>query len=294
MADGNMSVEAQTAPPESSRVTSVKKLPRRVVKAAPREVPTTTFPYVDQDAAIGVARALLDQGGVALTRDQLAAALKLAPGSGGFAWKLGAARQYGLIQQKDGARISLTDLGFAITEADAARQKQARAVSFLTVPLYKRVYDEFKGKQLPPRPNGLEQAFVRFGVSPKQKDKARFAFERAAKQAGFFEHGNERLVEPIGIDDAVAPAPTAAKSEQVSTSRAPVKELVSATGEKLHPFIEGLLKELPEPYSAWSTTDRAKWIRAAQDIFELIYVSKEGAETELPLSAMLSVSGKSE
>ncbi|HVJ09250.1 MAG TPA: hypothetical protein VM554_12790 [Acidisarcina sp.] len=39
----------------------------------------------------------------------------------------------------------------------------------------------------------------------------------------------------------------------------------------LHPFIEGLLKTLPQPETAWGIDDRTKWIRAAASIFDVIY-----------------------
>jgi hypothetical protein len=42
----------------------------------------------------------------------------------------------------------------------------------------------------------LEREIVELGVAEKQKDKARQVFERSADQAGFFEHGPNRLVMP--------------------------------------------------------------------------------------------------
>src|SRR6185437_10213317 len=132
MADGSMNIDA--AAPESPDATATQKPARKTKARAPklvREMAQVAFPYVDADAAISVAQALLSAGGVPLTRDQLAGAMKLAPGSGGFAWKVGAARQYGLIDQKDG-KNSLTDLGFAVV--DGTRGKEARAQAFLNVP----------------------------------------------------------------------------------------------------------------------------------------------------------------
>ena len=37
---------------------------------------------------------------------------------------------------------------------------------------------------------------VSLGVAAKQKDRARRVFQRSAERAGFFEHGNGRLVMP--------------------------------------------------------------------------------------------------
>ena len=65
-------------------------------------------------------------------------------------------------------------LRFSIVNSDDKRLKVARAKAFLAVPLYRRTCEEFKGKQLPPWAHGLERAFVRFGVAPKQKTAARW------------------------------------------------------------------------------------------------------------------------
>jgi hypothetical protein len=38
-----------------------------------------------------------------------------------------------------------------------------------------------------------------------------------------------------------------------------------------HPFIQGLLKTLPEPETNWAAEGRAKWLQAAANIFDLVY-----------------------
>ena len=43
-----------------------------------------------------------------------------------------------------------------------------------------------------------------------------------------------------------------------------------------HPFIEGLLKTLPEPETEWKTADRVKWLQTAANIFDLIYKGDGG------------------
>jgi hypothetical protein len=157
---------------------------------------TIQFPYTDMSDAITIAEGLLKGGGVALSRDQLAAALSLAPGGGGFATKLSTARIFGVIDPSSG-KYQLTDLGFEIV--DAGRQQEAKVKAFLNVELYKRVYDEFRGKLLPPRPHGFENALLNFGVSPKSAKPARLAFEKSARMAGFFPNAAEdRLVMPFG------------------------------------------------------------------------------------------------
>jgi hypothetical protein len=176
---------ARAGPP---RLKSKKKKKMSAMKQhkLEREQSSIQFPYMDQDAGVAVARAILTGGGVALSRDQLAGVMNLASGSGNFVQKVATSRIFGLVAFV-GGKYELSNLGFDILDSDEKRQKAARAASFLSVPLYRRTYDEFRGKQLPPRPHGLEQAFVKFGVAPKQKTNARLAFDKSALQAGFFQ-----------------------------------------------------------------------------------------------------------
>jgi hypothetical protein len=243
---------------------------------------------MDLEPAVSVARAILTGGGVPLTRDQLAGVMNQASGSGNFVQKVATSRLFGLVSFV-GGKYELTDLGFNILDSDEKRQRGARAEAFLSVPLYRRTYDEFKGKQLPPRPHGLEQAFITFGVAPKQKANARYAFDKAAAQAGFFPNGPDRLIEPIigaGKVGLTSISSTTAAAGPLSTVRnLPSAEenngdegngraaVESSTPEtrRLHPFIRGLLESLPAPESNWTVEGRAKWLQAAANIFDLMY-----------------------
>lgn len=162
---------------------------------AKRVASAIAFPYSDLADAISVAEGMRNGGGVALTRDQLAAAMGLAPRGGGFATKIATAKLFGLVDTA-GGKYELTDLGYEIM--DAARHQEAKVSAFMNVPLYKRIYDEFRGRLLPPKPHGLEKAIVNFGVTEKLARTARQPFERSARLAGLFPNSNEdRLVMPV-------------------------------------------------------------------------------------------------
>ena len=56
-------------------------------------------------------------------------------------------------------------------------------------------------------------------------------------------------------------------------------------GSTLHPFIQGLVQELPTPNSNWPTKDRVRWLQAATNIFPLIYSDEsEDSETKISIS----------
>jgi len=244
-----------------------------------REQSKVSFPYTDISDAIAVAEGLMKGGGMPLGRDQLAAAMGQAPGSGSFNVKLGTARAFGIVETVGGKYV-LTELGFEIV--DPARQKDAMARAFLSVELYRMTYDEFRGKLLPPRPHGLEAAFVRFGVSSKQKERARTAFDKSARAAGFFPNGNEdRLVMPFG---AGSPAPTEVATEPMiaeAVGTATVTSSVQGVGiavQGIHKSILGMLDELPPPKTNWGKSEQADWLDAVATLFQVIYKSDDKGE----------------
>jgi hypothetical protein len=273
-------VEAEAPATEKAAPKKPKTAKKKTMKAKPtREVSSISFPYKDLATGIAVAQSMIDAGGVALTTEQLAGVMGLQAGSGNFVIKVATARIFGLVANVAG-KYELSDIGFAIVDKDERRSRAARADAFLKVPLYKRTYDEFRGKQLPPRPLALEQAFVRFGVSAKQKEAARLAFDKSASQAGFFSAGQDRLVEPI-IAGGSAPPPGRPPADDDDgggngngnsgggNRRQAYDDGPDTSG--LHPFIQGLLGSLPEPNTNWTVEGRATWLQAASKIFDLIY-----------------------
>jgi hypothetical protein len=270
-AEADAKTAADTAPPRQEKARTKPKAkkppPKRNMQSS------IGFPYRDLDTAISVATAIMGAGGVALTTDQLAGVMNLTAGSGNFVMKTATARIFGLVSYATG-KYELTNLGFAIVDKDDRIQRKARAEAFLNVALYKRVYEEFKGKQLPPRPTGLEQAFIRFGVSPKQKDAARVTFDKSAIQAGFFVNGPDRLIEPI-VGGSVPPPPRAPIQNDDGGNgggKRPAEDDDTPNVSGFHPFVQGLLDTLPEPKTNWTVEGRAKWLQAAANIFDLIYM----------------------
>jgi hypothetical protein len=233
-----------------------------------REVSTIGFPYADMEDGVEVARAILDLGGRLCARDQIAQKMNLKAESGNFTIKVGAARMFGFVETVMG-KYQVSQLGHAVLDSDEPRQRAAKVEAFLSVPLYRKVYDEFRNKLLPPRPLGLEQAFVGFGVSAKQKEKARQVFDRSARQAGFYASGQDRLVSPVVA--SLTPRTDAKPAEDK-----PMTKPARDEKEERHPFIEGLLQTLPPPGEPWTIAEQAKWLDAAARIFGLIYRTDGG------------------
>ena len=151
------------------------------------------FPYNNLGDAIEVAQAIHSNAGTGeCDNSQLSAWMNVSAKSSGYRIQISAARMFGLVETTSG-RHKLSPLGLTIV--DPQQERDARARSFLTVPLYKAIFDKYKAGVLPPAA-ALERDLIGLGVAEKQTGRARQVFERSAEQAGFFEHGKNRLVMP--------------------------------------------------------------------------------------------------
>lgn len=192
--------------------------------------------------------------------------------------RLLAAKTYGLLTYDRGI-VQLTELG--MRAADPLREKRARFDAFMSVGLYKRLFDRLNGQTLPPVA-AIELMMERLGVSAKLKEKARQVFMRAAENAGLLELSSDRLSTPPGLDAAPRQNDTPQQEEQKNKG---------GGGDDgtppLHPFIDGLLRTLPKPETVWPTNARVKWLQAAANIFDPIY--EDGAQATDPRLIKIAV-----
>jgi hypothetical protein len=249
---------------------------------AKRERSTIAFPYNDLDDAMSVATAIHTNAGVSCDTDQLAAYMNQSATGGSFRLTVSTARIFGLTENDKG-RVSLTELGRRIV--DPAQERRARAEAFLNVPLYRAIYDKYKGHMLPPAA-ALEREMATLGVSSKQTDKARQAFERSATQAAYFEHGKERLVMPAfqagGAPETIRIDPI---EQQGLKKKTGVGGGGGGEGSDLHPFILGLLTTLPQPKEEWPVDQRVRWLQTASGIFDLIYTGNDGSVVSVSIAS---------
>jgi hypothetical protein len=240
---------------------------------------TIRFPYLDQDDAVKFAKAIKATAGNSCTRDALAGYLKVSPKAGGFNLRAGTAKMFGLVDSDKGV-FSLTDLGKRVI--DHNREKAARAESFLLIPLYKRVFDEYRNELLPGN-QALEKAMEQMGVAPKQADKARQAFQRSATQAGYFAFGNDRLIAPQS-NSSTAEVPLSPKVEQQKHGATITGGGGGGEPPHANPFIQGLLNKLPAENSEWPMDLRKKWLQLAISVFEVSYTTAANDTGELSIT----------
>jgi hypothetical protein len=232
-----------------------------------REQSQIAFPYQGLNDSIEIVTAVHQLHGRSASYEQVAAHLSTTLKSSSFRTKIAAAKVFNLISTGSGM-VMLTNLGSRI--CDPQQEQAARAEAFLAVPLYKKVYEQFKSTTLPPA-TGLEAAFGTLGVAQKQRERARQIFYRSAQEAGFFQFGKEKLVMPA---IKASTAPPVAPPEEIGEPEKKKKNR-DDDEEDLHPFIKGLLTKLPKPDDEWSQEARAKWLETAANIFDLLYKNSD-------------------
>jgi hypothetical protein len=240
-----------------------------------RERSTIGFPYGDLDDAAAVARVIHNNAGTSCTLSQLAAFLDQPISSATFRARVSNAAVFGLTENAR-REVSLTALGRRI--ADPAAELAARVDAFLHVPLYLRIFEHHDGYTLPGAAP-LEKFMREVGVSPKQTGKARQAFMRSARQAGFFAHGEDRLVRPSfpGGGPGTRPAEPQA-ADQTTMAQKKGGGDSGGGGEDIDPIIRGLLARLPKSGEVWPEAARKLWLDLLAGTFKLIY--KDAPKTE--------------
>jgi hypothetical protein len=216
------------------------------------------FPYGDLDDAVDLARAIQSNAGISCSLSQLAAIVHSSISSGTFRLRISNARIYGLTENAH-REVTLTPLGRRV--ADPLAEPGARADAFLHVPLYRRIFEAHDGYTLP-GPGPLERFMRDAGVSPKQTGKARQAFMRSARQAGFFAHGEDRLVRPAFPGPGTRPL----ESEIDRGNDGRAKNGGGGGGDDIpprHPLIEGMFQSLPPNGQPWTLDEAADWLHAA-------------------------------
>lgn len=219
------------------------------------------FPYSDLESAVEIAQTIHSKAGSSCEIDELAAWMGQTATGGTFRTRIGAARMFGLIETGQG-RVTLSQLGRDVLDG-AGGERAARITAFLNVELFRVMYDQYKGNALPPPP-ALERQMEQLGVSPKQKERARQTFMKSAQYAGFIDASSGRFVKP-GI--AASPSRDEEKPREDDRKRGGD----GGDPPDLHPFVQGLLRELPPAGNVWPEAQRKLWLDTAASIFKMIY-----------------------
>lgn len=218
---------------------------------------TISFPYLALGSCVEIAVAVHEIGGDACQWNQVAAHLNSAAQGGTFRQKMIAAKTYGLIEYS-GQDVTLTELGQRCVDENTS--KRGHVDAFLHVPLFQQLFERFDGVKLPPYA-AIQRVMGELGVAPKQTAKARQAFIKSAREAGFFEINPDRLTKP-GVEQ-----PGKGSSDQ--------PKLGSSGGgggpPTRHPLIIALLDQMPPAKEGWEQAQCVVWLRTLLASISMIY-----------------------
>lgn len=231
-----------------------------------------TSPYFDLDSSLSVARLIYSNGGGACSADQLAMWLEYkSVRSGTYLTRVSAAnKHFGLVVQ-EGENFVVTDRAKKILAPVMPEDAiNARVEAFLSVPLFAKVYEQFRGGQIP-QEVGLKNLFqTTYKILPDRAGPSVRVFLNSAEQAGLLTSDRTRLIKP--------PMTTVAKSALAELAEAPAvaeKPKSSSGGgdgsRGIHEAISGLLRYLPPPGTPWSKQKKETFLKAFTASIDLIY-----------------------
>jgi hypothetical protein len=84
--------------------------------------------------------------------------------------------------------------------------------------------------------------------------------------------------------------PKVEAGESLTAKLLVAQKTTSAEAEESFPIrtdllIRGLVERLPKPDGVWSLDDRAKWLRTAASIFDLVYKTESGQQVEISIAS---------
>jgi hypothetical protein len=239
-----------------------------------RQRSSIAFPYMDLSASVAVAKTVHENVGTGVCEnDQLAAWMNQSTSSSSFRLRVAASRLFGLLETTGSDGVQLTALGRLVV--DPKREREARARAFLCVPLYRAVFDKFKGGTIPPTA-ALERELASLGVAGTLTDRARSVLERAAEQAGYFDHGRDRLVMP-----GFAPEDEQDVRDGEEKGSRNGGDGGGDEGPPRHPLITGLFQSLPPDGAPWTIEEAADWLQAAAYNLRFAYKLKGSIKVEI-------------
>lgn len=173
------------------------------------------FPGYDLATATEVPRAI-HTGGGALPAENLAAQLGYkGTNNGAYLTKIGAARTFGLVS-KNGSMFVATPLAHRILSPVYPHEAQIALIeAFFNVELFKRIYEDWKGRELPSE-FGMKNALrLQYGIVPARVDLAYRTLLDSAETAGFFAaklgartHLIQPVIQPPQASYSAAPEPS--------------------------------------------------------------------------------------
>jgi hypothetical protein len=240
-----------------------------------------TSPYFDLAASEALAQAILHHGGGTSSPEQLAHWLGYkSTNSGTYMTRISAAtKHFGLIESSGDAFVLTERAKKILSPVMPEDATNARVEAFLAVPLFAKVYEHFRGSQLPPE-TGLKNLFLNtYKVLPDRVAQAVRVFLNSAEQAGFFTTSGDRskLIKPSVTHANLPPSPQmpnkdvipAKNDEVIQEKRRVVGGDAASSG--VDTAIIGLLRKLPTQGESWTVAEQTRFLTAFTHTIQFLY-----------------------
>jgi hypothetical protein len=160
----------------------------REARGGPGSRSATTYPYYDLEEAEKFARGIASTGGTEASEEDVMKAIGLASTTTrAWSYRLSSAREFGLVTRgaRSDGKLILTELGKqVVSPSSAPEQRAARLAAFLTPKLYKKLFDQYKGLEIP-KPEFVQNALKsKHGLLDTVLATAAEAFIKSARYAG--------------------------------------------------------------------------------------------------------------
>jgi hypothetical protein len=244
-----------------------------------REVSKYAYPYYDLETTLEAAEILYNRAGGKASFSQLASYLgHKDESSGAFVAKVWAAKHFNLVTIEQ-QQVSITKLGEKLASLQSGLQRdKCLAEAFLSVPLFKEVYNKFLNSTLPTTKMGLLNALQNiFSVPSKRSAVALKVLLASAEQAGFRRADPNRLVHPIPmglLEKDISSEKQSKQKEEAQDVSINKTSSLDTFDINIHPAIRGFLRELPENKNQWSMNEQQRWLDAFTAMVKAIYPAK--------------------
>lgn len=233
-------------------------------------------PYFDLDASIKVADVIYKNGGGTCTSDQLCHWLNYKTiKSGTYLMRVAAAKSFGLINT-NGGRVHTTERALLIIapvmSGDIAKGK---AEAFLSVDLFNKIYEKFKGQTLPSE-DGMKNLLkgTPFFMLPDRSGPALRVFFNSAEQSGFLTPDRSKLIIPVYDNNTQSNPDSKAQIDTPAVTDKPKTPLNTESASSVHSAIIGLLRELPPP-GPWPEQKKQRFLSAFKATIDFIYPEED-------------------
>ena len=244
-----------------------------------------TSPYFDLATSIAVAQIIQQQGAGTSSSQQLAHWLGYkSTNSGTYATRISAAtKHFGLIENS-GDIFVITERAKIILSAVMPEEViTAKVEAFFAIPLFARVYEQFRGSQLPPEA-GLKNLFLNtYKILPDRVAQAVRVFLNSAEQAGFFSFNGDRsrLTSPTVKQKSPSHAEHFNTQDTVLPRSATIAPAKQDTGDEnrasgsVDPALISLLHKLPRAGKAWTASEQTRFLTALTHTIQFLYPTED-------------------